>query len=395
MESAALVQVAHGLLDESHVLFGTIVADDDSSMRAQMKWSNADWMVNNSTVDPPRILTKGGKATIRPDKGLLRREYPEPTWLNDPSHRGKTLAGDLRSIEKQPKAISKGINKVDCIKLQCNFGYMVKQLKDSPESEWENKAKAVLEHHFDNHDFCGSWCKRKTKSAEDRDAERRLPGKFYRCKVRDCVQYVLLKSIIDKYTSLDKLKEVAHGFSTQLNESLNNTVAWYAQKNKTLSGSKSLSTRVHLAVGIILVGYEPYLTELLKRMDVPLTEGTMKHFQRMWTAKRKMSAKHKDKEFKKRRHEKKKGKLEAEIKNAENKRRKQGWYKPGEGFNLCLPLVDPNSKLCRAGCGGTNHKTSQSKLCPMNLANKRAAAEASKEDSQKEIADIMSQNNNI
>jgi hypothetical protein len=112
MESAALVQLAHRLLDDSYVLFGTIVADDDSSMRANMKWSNADWMINNDTTEPPRVPTKNGTLKVRPDRGQLRREYPEPGWLNDPSHRGKTLSGDLRSLEKQPLAILKGVNKV-------------------------------------------------------------------------------------------------------------------------------------------------------------------------------------------------------------------------------------------------------------------------------------------
>jgi hypothetical protein len=37
MESAALVHIAHSLLDKEHVLFGIIVADDDSSIRVNMK----------------------------------------------------------------------------------------------------------------------------------------------------------------------------------------------------------------------------------------------------------------------------------------------------------------------------------------------------------------------
>jgi hypothetical protein len=145
----------------------SIVADNDCSMRAQMKWSNADWMVNQGTTEPPRVQTKGGKAKVRPDNYMLRREYPEPVWLNDPSHRGKTLGGDLRTIEKQPKAVSKGINKVDCMKLHRNFGYMVKQLKGVPEHEWTSRGRAILEHHFENHEFCGDWCSRKKKTAAE------------------------------------------------------------------------------------------------------------------------------------------------------------------------------------------------------------------------------------
>jgi hypothetical protein len=54
-------------VNTNHVLVGTVIANDDSSMRAQLKWSNADWMINNGTTVPPRVLAKGGKTKIRPD----------------------------------------------------------------------------------------------------------------------------------------------------------------------------------------------------------------------------------------------------------------------------------------------------------------------------------------
>jgi hypothetical protein len=298
-------------------------------MQAQMKWSNADWMANNGTTEPPRVLTKGGKSKIRSDRGQLRRDYPEPGWLNDPSHRGKTLSGDLRTLEAAESNIQvKGINKVDCIKLQRNFGFMVKQLKEVPKCEWEGRAKAVLEHHFDNHEFChSSWCKRMLKSPLELEQDRQQPGKFYRCKERDIAQYTLLKSVVDKYISIDKLVEVAQGYSTQMNESMNNNISWLAQKNKTLSGSKSLAMRIHLAVGITLVGYEPYLMELLTWMGIPaITEGLAKHLGKLWEQKQKMSTKHKDRAFKRERHDKKRKKMDDEIKQAEKKRRKEGWY---------------------------------------------------------------------
>jgi hypothetical protein len=394
MEAAGLVKLAHSMLEEDQVIFGTIVADDDSSIRAQMKWSNADWMVNNSTTEPPRVLTKGGKSKIRPDRGQLRREYPEPSWLNDPSHRGKTLGGDLRSIEKQPKAISKGMNKVDCLKLHRNFGYMIKQLKTAPESEWCDRAKAVLEHHFENHAHCdASWCPRKVKTPEELETMRQQPGKYYRCKERDKKEYELLKSIVDKYITMDKLKEVAHGYSTQMNESLNNTVSWFAQKNKTLSGSVSLTLRINLAVGITLVGYEAYISELLSRMGIDLTPGTAKHLNALWKEKEKHSAKQKSLPAKRKRQESKRKKLNTEIQNAEKKRRKEGWYNPGEGFNSCLPIIDPTLRICRAGCGGTDHLTSQSRKCRFNLQNKVALAKIEKDNAEEEAARISARSN--
>jgi hypothetical protein len=209
-----------------------------------------------------------------------------------------------------------------------------------------------------------------------------MPGhgrvrKYYRCKERDAAQYILLKSILDKYTTMDKLLEVDHGYSTQMNESMNINIAWLAQKNKTLSGSKSLSMRVHLAVGITLIGYEPYVKELLTHMGIQVTEGTARHLGKLWKKKKKMSDKHKDKAFKRKGHEKKRKKMDEEIKLAEKKRRKDGFYKPGEGFNLCLPIVEPKAReLCRAGCGRWDHKTSKSRKCLFNVNNQREAAAA-------------------
>jgi hypothetical protein len=364
------------------ILTSQAFVNEPSGCRSSPVWDRV-------TKGQTRVLQKNGSLKIRPDRGQLRRKYPEPKWLNDPSHRGKTLSGDLRLLEKQPLAVSKGVNKVDCIKLQRNFGYMVKQLKESPESEWLDRGKAVLEHHFENHVHCGSWCRRKQLSVTKLEEDCRKPGKYYRCKVRDAVVYSVLKSIVDKYVVLDRLKEVAHGFSTQKNESTNNTVAWFAQKNKSLSGSVSLSNRIYLAVGIASVGYEPYVSELLSRMGIEMTEGMSKHLNSLWSHKKRVAALHKKKSFKLERHKKKKAKMESEMKLAEKKRRRDGFYKPGEGFNLCIPIVDPQQKLCRAGCGGTDHLTKQSAKCRFNLKRQFDTAIRSKEEADRKIEELL------
>ena len=44
MEPHALLTFAEEAYNKYHVVLGTIIADDDSTMRAQLKWSNEDWM---------------------------------------------------------------------------------------------------------------------------------------------------------------------------------------------------------------------------------------------------------------------------------------------------------------------------------------------------------------
>ena len=81
--------------------------------------------------------------------------------------------------------------------------------------------------------------------------------------------------------------------------------------------------------------------------------------------------------------------MEDEIKLAEKKRRNTGWYKPGEGFNICEPIVDPTIILCKAGCGGKDHKSSASRKCPLNLSNKAEAEMAQATQDSQEIEDEL------
>jgi hypothetical protein len=92
------------------------------------------------------------------------------------------------------------------MKLHRNFGYMVKQLKDVPEEEWCERGRAILEHHFENHQYCGEWCSRRNKTVSELQTERTSSGKYFHCKERDAAQYKVLKAIMDKYITIKKLK---------------------------------------------------------------------------------------------------------------------------------------------------------------------------------------------
>ena len=146
MEPAALVQMAHELYLKYYVILGVIVADDDSSIRAQMKWSNAHWSVHH------------GKKAKRPDRGKLMCPHPEPKFLADPAHRKKTLGKELCGLAGSKKSVSKGVNKLDALKLTKNYAYMIRQLPHLSKELWLLAAKAVLDHHFEIHSGCGDWC---------------------------------------------------------------------------------------------------------------------------------------------------------------------------------------------------------------------------------------------
>jgi len=61
MEPKAMVQMVVQLHRDHHVLVKTLITDDDSSVKAKAKWSNADHMLNHGTTTKPTIMNSNGR----------------------------------------------------------------------------------------------------------------------------------------------------------------------------------------------------------------------------------------------------------------------------------------------------------------------------------------------
>ena len=107
---------------DKKIYLKTVVADDDSSMRALLKHR-----CNNP-------------------KGRLPEEMNEPDWLADPSHRTKVVAKPIYQLTALSNKISI-CTKLDAMRIKKYFGY-----KSIPEIV--RSSKAVVEHLFGNHAFC-------------------------------------------------------------------------------------------------------------------------------------------------------------------------------------------------------------------------------------------------
>ena len=93
---------------------------------------------------------------------------------------------------------------------------MAKRLKDcKSDEEMLNNSKAVIEHHFDNHEHCGDWCHCRNQLEEERKK------KFYQCKEKDTALYEKLKQALARFLTIEALQEVAHNLDTCMNESMN------------------------------------------------------------------------------------------------------------------------------------------------------------------------------
>lgn len=301
MESAGLLQMMHHVWDNYFLYFFEIVTDDDSTMKARCRWSNDDYEKHHGCR--PMVEGKGkdaGKMVEWTEKGKLRYPIPEPKFLADPAHRKKTFrdhlyklknrhdpetAGHLTKEGKKKRmsllGTTLGFTDIDILRLTRNFAYMSRQLKDIPKNKWEEAGRAVVEHHFDNHEFCGDFCVRKKELAQNIDD----PLKTYRSPTDDKRLYQLLQETLEHFISVSRLEEIGHGFHTNGNESFNNTLSYFAPKNRTFSGSCSLKLRTLFAVCIKILGFASFFTSLFIKLGMTVPNGTRHYFKTVGDAK--------------------------------------------------------------------------------------------------------------
>jgi hypothetical protein len=373
MEPFAAAKIVNRLHQKWQAAVDLICMDDDASTRTALKWSNADHMRNHNTEEVPKVEVKKKNGEIemkeRPDKGQLHGDVAEPSTTADPNHRRKILTGDLLTL-----ALSKGddkltMTKMDVQRIVKNYGYMIRALPRLEESKYEEAAKAVLEHHFDNHEYCGTWCSRKRLTPE----QLQQSDRYYQSKTKDAKLYHKLQDILSRFVSLERLKEVAHGMDTNVNESINNTVSYFAPKNRVYCKTRSLQNRVAFAVGVTSLGFSEYFLRLFKELGIQVTPP-IRHFLEMKQKNRqKRIQKRKQTATKKARKQLKFTKLkEEEAKAIRARHKRDGTYKSGGnlqdgGFeNTKKPAKGP---IVCPHCGHKGHKTTRSKKCLANPSN--------------------------
>lgn len=277
---------------------------------------------------------------------------------------------------------------MDSIRLGKNFGYMVRSLRTLPEDKHADAAKAVIDHHFDHHTYCGPWCQRKGMTAEQRKNSQR----YYRNKKKDAVLYEKLSELLGRFLTPQALRDVSHGMDTNVNESFNNTVSWFAPKNKVYCSSGSLLNRVALAIGINSVGFEVFFRRLFAKLGITLTSD-VSHFLRVKDRSRvNRIVALKTPKKKKQRIQQKMATLKKETLIAVKERnRRDGTYKTGmniaegssAGFSEADLVAARAGKVCRH-CGKKGHVRRNHRDCDMYTGpqKKGSAAPAATLDKQ-------------
>jgi hypothetical protein len=330
MESAGLVELVTSTFERHHAIVRKLCCDDDSSIRADCQWSNADYLINNNTTILPlvakRVGVNKGKMQPRPDKGKLPAHVPEPMFVADPNHRRKGLTGELIKLDMSVVKVKQTMTRMDSTRIGKNFCYMARSLKDRPPNEYVAVAKAVLEHHFENHEYCGAWCTRQHESME----QRKRIIKYYRCKQKDAKLYNLLSQKLERFISLERLVELAHGMDTNANEAFNQTCTWFSPKNKVFAGSGSLHNRLSMAVGVNSLGYNKFFTALFSKLGIAVTDNVAHYLRLKENNRVKRIAKTKTKDAKLAKNSNKRAKQVSDTRIAKTQFHKlQGTYKKG------------------------------------------------------------------
>jgi hypothetical protein len=146
------------------------------------------------------------------------------------------------------------MKKSDAGRLKRNLSYMVHMYCDRPFDELKTAAKAALEHHFNNHEFCSGWCPYLAKSG----AERAEVQYKYPSKTEDSVLYSHFVEIHGAYTTEQGLRELKHPYDTKKCESMNKFVTKFVPKDSNFSGTRNWEGRVMYAVGVDSLGYRGY-----------------------------------------------------------------------------------------------------------------------------------------
>jgi hypothetical protein len=199
-------------------------------------------------------------------------------------------------------------------------------------SEFKKAAKAVLEHHFNNHIFCGEWC----PANKWKDDEKQLRSLKYRCKVKHTELYEQMSTIHNTFTDVWNLREIYHEYHSNKCESLNGFITKFLPKHKHYCRTIINRARTYLAIGIDSVGYKNYYGVLWTMLNLSSTSITTEHHQRLDRRRVKKSKYDQSEKTKKARRKKLNDKLRAASELLMKDKKKGKTY----GSNMAGPQVD-------------------------------------------------------
>jgi hypothetical protein len=183
--------------------------------------------------------------------------------------------------------------------------------------------------------------------------------------------------ILEPFVSLQGLKEVAHGWDTNPNESMNNTIAWFAPKGKTYSGTNSLRVRISIAISIQSLGYDECFLRIFKDLGLDMDAITAHRMKMNETGRHYRQMQARSLQRKRVQQEANHAKIKKYFEKLATDRSKGKQYKTASALDGVLSMATTNqsitannkrrrtdySKITCPFCGVHGHVTRKSKYC--------------------------------
>ncbi len=161
------------------------------------------------------------------------------------------------------------------MRLSRNMSYMLKQYRRGTENcsfeKFQRAAKASFEHHWNNHEFCGTWCQAKDWTDEEKETNKNM----FRNKETHQKEYYQQFGVHSKYTEEDRLRRVFHEWTTNKTEQIHSLVTnVFLPKRSYYCRTICGRARTYLAVSIDSIGYYEYNRTLYLELGLHMTTIT-------------------------------------------------------------------------------------------------------------------------
>ena len=367
MEATGAIQNVLKLFNEHGCYAAMLACDDDSSSKAVLQWSYKDLEFNASANGEVYVWPKTAGGYKKTDNGKLPLEHPIMFFLADKNHRVRTYARKYFELSRKPLKESE-CTSVDAERIKRNFSYCVRMYSGENFDVFMAAMKAVIEHHFNNHEFCGDWCPmKKMKAGSD---EAKAASLKYRCKVKNAKLYGQMKETHDAFTTEEWLRDLHHDVHTNKCESINGFITKFMHKNKHWCRTMANASRTYLAVLIDSVGYLQCFNSMFKSLGLEMTPQTKEQCsrwdtRRMYLVEYKKSAIYKEKKNKMKFEKLRVGKAKLAKDNARALTYASGMAGPQVGRKVGPKNARKNAMVCKT-CKKSGHKMVTSIECLMS-----------------------------
>jgi hypothetical protein len=134
--------------------------------------------------------------------------------------------------------------------------------------QFQTAVKAVLEHHFNNHEHCEVWCKHGHGTEEEKPAS----GLRSRCKEWNKELHLCLKQHHEKFMEESKLRQLWRRYDANLVEAFNKFLTKFLPKDKTCCQTMENKARSMITVGRQSIGYLQFCTRMFERTGIQSSE---------------------------------------------------------------------------------------------------------------------------